>query len=147
MDQKIVSAIQTYCLEWNYFLFKTASNLHMAFAHKLEKKPIAIQENQKVEEKKTILTEKKVEPREDFNPSMTGLAEVEVEELEILRKKNLAVRTPYGKLPKKYFQFLGHILVDLSLMQLINLDGDAHSELFVGTNWRDDPDPGGGGFE
>ena len=78
---------------------------------------------------------------------MTGLAEVEVEELEILRKKNLAVRTPYGKLPKKYFQFLGHILVDLSLMQLINLDGDAHSELFVGTNWRDDPDPGGGGFE
>ena len=100
MDQKIVSAIQTYCLEWNYFLFKTASNLHMAFAHKLEKKPN--QENQKVEEKKTKLTEKNVESRENFNPSMTGL--VEVEELELLIKKEMSVGTHYWKLPKKYFQ-------------------------------------------
>ena len=144
MDQKIVSAIQTYCLEWNYFLFKTAKNLHLAFAHKLEKKPI--QENQKVEEKKAELTEKNVEPREDLNPSLTGLVEVEVEELEKLIKKKLAFFTDYWNLPKKYFQFLGHILVGLSLMKLINQDVDTHSQLFVDTNWRHEPDPGGGFF-
>ena len=139
MDQKIAAAIQSYSLEWNFFVFKTFANLHLAFATKLEKKPN--KEDQKLEKSKPA-----VEPREDVNPVIEEQNLVDYD-----NGKIVSVRTHNCKFPKKYFQayegfvlFLGHNFVELFLVVVINLDGDVHSELLVVTklNWKDDP--GGG---
>ena len=139
MDQKIAAAIQSYSLEWNFLVFKTFANLHLAFATKLEKKPN--KEDQKLEKSKPA-----VEPREDVNPVIEEQNLVDYD-----NGKIVSVRTHNCKFSKKYFQayegfvlFLGHNFVELFLVVLINLDGDVHSELLVATklNWKDDP--GGG---
>ena len=39
MDRKTLAAIREYNREWQFFVFKTMANLHLAFTHKLEKKP------------------------------------------------------------------------------------------------------------
>ena len=136
MDQKIAAAIQSYSLEWNFFVFKTFANLHLAFATKLEKKPK--KEDQKLEKSKPA-----VEPREDVNPVIEEQNLVDYD-----NGKIVSVRTHNCKFSKKYFQayegfvlFLGHNFVELFLVVVINLDGDVHSELLVATklNWRDDP--------